>query len=148
MERLTDGLKKILLAGIGTVAVTAEKSKEVLDEMVKRGELTVEQGKVLNQELKHNIKDTVKKNVSVKPQSPEELEELLDKMTPEQIQALKSKLAQMDEADVDQEADESVFEDEDIVTDTSADGKSASGGESQTADIKIEAEDDEEESVN
>ena len=37
MERLTDGLKKILLAGIGTVAVTAEKSKEVLDEMVKRG---------------------------------------------------------------------------------------------------------------
>ena len=53
MERLTDGLKKILLAGIGTVAVTAEKSKEVLDEMVKRGELTVEQGKVLNQELKH-----------------------------------------------------------------------------------------------
>ena len=72
MERLTDGLKKILLAGIGTVAVTAEKSKEVLDEMVKRGELTVEQGKVLNQELKHNIKDTVKKNVnvSVKPQSP------------------------------------------------------------------------------
>ena len=146
MERLTDGLKKILLAGIGTVAVTAEKSKEVLDEMVKRGELTVEQGKVLNQELKHNIKDTV--NVSVKPQSPEELEELLDKMTPEQIQALKSKLAQMDEADVDQEADESVFEDEDIVTDTSADGKSASGGESQTADIKIEAEDDKEESVN
>lgn len=147
MERLTDGLKKILLAGIGTVAVTAEKSKEVLDEMVKRGELTVEQGKVLNQDLKHNIKDTVKKNVnvSVKPQSPEEL---LDKMTPEQIQALKSKLAQMDEADVDQEADESVFEDEDIVTDTSADGKSASGGESQTVDIKIEAEDDKEESVN
>ena len=144
MERLTDGLKKILLAGIGTVAVTAEKSKEVLDEMVKRGELTVEQGKVLNQELKHNIKDTVKKNVnvSVKPQSPEELEELLDKMTPEQIQVLKSKLAQMEEAD------ESVFEDEDIVTDTSADGKSASGGESQTVDIKIEAEDDKEESVN
>ena len=53
-----------------------------------------------------------------------------------------------DEADVDQEADESVFEDEDIVTDTSADGKSASGGESQTVDIKIEAEDDKEESVN
>lgn len=143
MERLTDGLKKILLAGIGTVAVTAEKSKEVLDEMVKRGELTVEQGKVLNQELKHNIKDTVKKNVnvSVKPQSPEELEELLDKMTPEQIQALKSKLAQMDEADVGEDADEGVFEDEDIVTDTTAE-------ESQTADIKIEAEDDKEESVN
>ena len=51
MEKLSEGLKKILLAGIGTVAVTAEKSKDVLDEMVKRGELTVEQGKVLNKEI-------------------------------------------------------------------------------------------------
>ena len=81
MEKLTDGLKKILLAGIGTVAVTAEKSKDVLDELVKKGELTVEQGKVLNEELKHNIKKTVKDNVnvSVKASSPEELTELLGK---------------------------------------------------------------------
>ena len=45
--------------------MTAEKSKEVLDELVKKGELTVEQGKVLNRELKHNIKESVKKNVNV-----------------------------------------------------------------------------------
>ena len=70
---LGDGLKKLLLAGIGTVAVTAEKSKEILDELVKKGEITVEQGKVLNQELKHNVKETVKKNVRVtlKPSNPE-----------------------------------------------------------------------------
>ena len=68
---LGEGIKKLLLAGIGTAAVTAEKSKEVLDELVKKGELTVEQGKVLNQELKHNIKESVKKNVNVtlKPSS-------------------------------------------------------------------------------
>ena len=30
MERLTDGLKKILLAGIGTVAVTAENQRKCL----------------------------------------------------------------------------------------------------------------------
>ena len=35
---LGEGIKKILLAGIGTAAVTAEKSKEVLDELVKKGE--------------------------------------------------------------------------------------------------------------
>ena len=98
MERLTDGLKKILLAGIGTVAVTAEKSKDVLDELVKKGELTVEQGKVLNEELKHNIKKTVKDNVnvSVKASSPEELTELLGKMTPEQLEQLKEQLAKME----------------------------------------------------
>lgn len=100
MERLTDGLKKILLAGIGTVAVTAEKSKDVLDELVKKGELTVEQGKVLNEELKHNIKKTVKDsvNVSVKASSPEELTELLGKMTPEQLEQLKEQLAKMETA--------------------------------------------------
>ena len=36
---LGEGIKKLLLAGIGTVAVTAEKSKEVLDEMVKKEKL-------------------------------------------------------------------------------------------------------------
>ena len=46
---LGEGIKKLLLAGIGTAAMTAEKSKEVLDELVEKGELTVEQGKVLNQ---------------------------------------------------------------------------------------------------
>lgn len=94
MDGLGDNLKKLLLAGIGAVAVTAEKSKDVLEELVEKGELTVEQGKALNEELKHNIKKTVKENVnvSVKPSSPEELDELLEKMTPEQIQSLKTRL--------------------------------------------------------
>lgn len=100
MEKLGDGLKKVLLAGIGTVAVTAEKSKDVLDELVKKGELTVEQGKILNQELKHNLKQTVKDNVnvSVKTSTPEELSELLHKMTPEQLAALKEQIAGMEAA--------------------------------------------------
>ena len=113
MERLTDGLKKILLAGIGTVAVTAEKSKDVLDDLVKKGELTVEQGKVLNEELKHNIKKTVKDNVnvSVKASSPEELTELLGKMTPEQLEQLKEQLAKMETAEaVDEESEEAMKE--------------------------------------
>lgn len=46
MEKLTDNLKKVILAGIGAVATTAEKSKDVLDDMVKKAELTVEQGNV------------------------------------------------------------------------------------------------------
>ena len=94
-----ENVKKILLAGIGAVATTAEKSKEILDEMVKKGELTVEQGKVLNEELKHNIKQTVKENVnvSVKVSQPEELDELLEKMTPEQIALLKERIDKLNE---------------------------------------------------
>ncbi len=100
MEKLTDGLKKVVLAGIGTVAVTAEKSKEIIDEMAKRGQQTVEQGKVLNQELKHNIKETVKKTVGGTAEVPsqEALAAMLDQMTPEQIAELKEKLAAAEEA--------------------------------------------------
>ena len=54
----------------------------------------MEQGKVLNEELKHNLKQTVKNNVNVKVKvtTPEELSELLDKMTPEQLEALKAQI--------------------------------------------------------
>ena len=119
MEKLGSGLKKVLLAGIGAVAVTGEKSKELLEEMVKKGELTVEQGKALNEELKHNIKSTVKEkvNVKVKTSSPEELDELLDKMTPEQMALLKQRIDEMEKKEfeaaetVEDVADESVCED-------------------------------------
>ena len=56
LAELGNDLKNILLAGVGAVAVTAEKSEEILKELVKKGELTVEQGKALNEELKHKIR--------------------------------------------------------------------------------------------
>ena len=98
---LGEGLKKILLAGIGTAAVTAEKSKEILDELVKKGELTVEQGKVLNQELKHNIKSTVKnaadsvKESAARKNEQEELKATISKLTPEQLAAVKAQIESM-----------------------------------------------------
>ena len=98
MEKLSESMKKILLAGIGAAATTADKSKEILDDLVKRGELTVEQGKVLNEELKHNVKETVKNEQT-------EAADLLKGMTPEQIAALKEQLARMEEEE-DQEEEE------------------------------------------
>lgn len=94
MEGLGENVKKLLLAGVGAAATTVEKSKEILDDLVEKGELTVEQGKALNEELKHNIKKTVEENVknSEKADPVEELDELLEKMTPEQIEALKERL--------------------------------------------------------
>lgn len=94
MEGLGENVKKILLAGVGAAATTVEKSKEILDDLVEKGELTVEQGKALNEELKHNIKKTVEENVknTEKADPVEELDELLEKMTPEQIEALKERL--------------------------------------------------------
>lgn len=43
--------RKIFLAGVGAVATGAEKSQQLIEDLVKKGELTVEQGKSLNEEL-------------------------------------------------------------------------------------------------
>ena len=132
MEKLGSGLKKVLLAGIGAVAVTGEKSKELLDEMVKKGELTVEQGKALNEELKHNIKSTVREkvNVKVKTSSPEELDELLDKMTPEQMALLKQRIDEMEKKQKEFEAAETV---EDAAEESACEEEAADAAEEDGA---------------
>ncbi len=94
MDSLGSSVRKFILAGIGTAAVTTEKSKEILDDLVKKGELTVEQGKMLNKELKHNMKETVKDkmNISMADCTPEELYKELEKLTPKQLSILREQL--------------------------------------------------------
>lgn len=99
LTNISEDLKKIFLFGVGAVAVTAEKSKILIDELVEKGEITVEQGKILNEELKHNIKETIRETVNVvkseTPPSADEVVDGLDKMTPEEIQKIKDKLEAM-----------------------------------------------------
>lgn len=53
IEELGDGVRKVFLAGVGAIASGAQKGQELIDGLVKKGELTVEQGKSLNSELAH-----------------------------------------------------------------------------------------------
>ena len=39
--KVTDLVKNVVLAGIGAAAVTTEKAKDIADELVKKGNLTV-----------------------------------------------------------------------------------------------------------
>ncbi len=55
----SEELRRFFLAGIGAMATTAEKSKEIVDAFVRKGELTVEQGRIINEELKRDVKKTV-----------------------------------------------------------------------------------------
>ena len=141
---LGEGLKKILLAGIGTAAVTAEKSKEILDELVKKGELTVEQGKVLNQELKHNIKSTVKtaadsvKENAARKNDQEELKATISKLTLEQLAAVKAQteIMQAEAAQKKEDAAETAGEPaEEDAAETSAETEAAAetAGSAETA---------------
>lgn len=51
MATITDGLKDIFLAGVGALAITGEKAKELVDVLVEKGELTVEEGKKVTADL-------------------------------------------------------------------------------------------------
>ena len=94
---VTEGLKKLFLASVGAVAMGAEKSQEVVDDLVKKGELTVEQGKTLNQELTRKAKEAVEST------SDNALRLRLSAMTAEQRAAYAEKVAKMS-AEIDAEA--------------------------------------------
>ena len=59
-DDLSDGVKKVFLAGVGAVAIGAEKSQELVEEVVRRGELTVDiyygNGNEVCRELTYDIK--------------------------------------------------------------------------------------------
>lgn len=90
MYNFSDDLKKVILAGIGAAALTAEKSKELLEELVKKGEISVEQGKALNEELKHNIGDKLCEPVTV-----DKISKDLEKVSQEDLESLKVKIEKL-----------------------------------------------------
>ena len=47
----SDDLKKVVLAGIGATALTMEKSKELIEKLIEKGELTADQSKELIKKL-------------------------------------------------------------------------------------------------
>ena len=62
MTNIGDGFKNIFLAGIGALAYTGEKGKELIDQLVDKGEITLDQGRELNEELRRKA-DGATKNV-------------------------------------------------------------------------------------
>ena len=94
---ISEELRKVLLAGTGAVATTAEKSKDLVDALVAKGELTVEQGKVLNEELKRNVSESIQQAKEKKAASSQnKVLEQMDQMTPEQLQQVKEKLEKLE----------------------------------------------------
>lgn len=100
-----EGLRKIFLAGVGALAATAEKGQELVNNLVARGELTVEQGKKLNSELAHKANE---KSASLKEQAQEATQTMRDAAAgiKDQVQqTVKSVVEPDDEADAEAPAD-------------------------------------------
>lgn len=88
------GLNKAFLATVGAVAITAEKSQQVVEDLVKKGELTVQQGKSLNQELSRKAKEAAQETTDGA------LRTFLEALSDEDRAAYAAKVAQM-AADID-----------------------------------------------
>lgn len=93
---ISDGIYKAFLAGVGAVASGAEKGQQVIDEFVKKGQITVEQGKNLNSELTRKVKETF--DATVSGASDSALRARLESMTPEQRAEYAKKVADMSAA--------------------------------------------------
>ncbi|MEY8561694.1 hypothetical protein AALA21_01350 [Eggerthellaceae bacterium 3-80] len=83
-----DGLKDVFLAGVGAMAMTGEKAQELVSQLISKGEITVEQGKQINEELKQKASTTAK---TIRYDA---LESAMAAMTPEQRQEFATKAAQ------------------------------------------------------
>ncbi len=93
---LSEEFRKIWLAGVGAMAMTAEKAEELVEKLIKKGEITVEQGKALNEELKHKAREKVKDKVAGSKLAVEAVIDNLGDLSAEDIAALKAKLAEVE----------------------------------------------------
>jgi len=82
---ITEGIRKAFLAGVGAMAIGAEKAQELVDDLIEKGELTVEQGKELNAELTRNVREAAQSapdavlKARLKTMSAEERQEWLQR---------------------------------------------------------------------
>lgn len=87
-------LKNIVLAGIGSMAYTYEKASTMVNTLVQKGELTVNQGKELNEELKKVI-DSNNNNQNKSSIDTETLKNIIQELnlpTKEDINELKTRI--------------------------------------------------------
>lgn len=85
---MKEELKNIILMGLGVMSLTNEKAKELRSELLKKGSELYEKGKIANEELKHNIEQKIKENVTVvyekKNVTKEDILDRINEMTPEE----------------------------------------------------------------
>ena len=104
-----EDLRKLILAGVGAAAATKEKSEVIFQELVRKGELTVEQGRVLNEELKHNLREAIRENVTVNVlDMSEDIMSSVKDMDDEQLEALKQCIRDAEQARKAEEVSEAV----------------------------------------
>ena len=77
---MKEELKNIFLMGLGAMSMTNEKTQALKQELLQKGEEMLEAGKIANEELKHNLKEKMKENVTVVVNEEISKEDLVEKI--------------------------------------------------------------------
>lgn len=85
-------LKNILLAGIGSMAYTYEKASSMVETLVQKGEITVNQGKQLNEELKKVIDNSNQNTTNIDTETLKNIIQQLNLPTKKDIEDLKTRI--------------------------------------------------------
>lgn len=62
---MKEDLKEIMILGLGAMSLTTEKAKELKEELMKKGTEVYNSGKIANEELKRDLKEKMKENVTI-----------------------------------------------------------------------------------
>jgi len=96
-KRLLEAARKVLLAGIGAVALAQDEAEDFVEKLVERGEIAQKDGKKLIQEMIDKRKKNAEK---VEDEIGGRVEEVLTRMkvpTKSDIEALSTKIADLSE---------------------------------------------------
>lgn len=139
MESFTKEIRKLLLAGLGAAAEGREKGGKLLDELAEKGENALNQGKVLNEELKRNIRGTLNNSKDAKG-----IMDAVKKMDAEQLETLKAVIACMEGKNSEEaDGDEAKMDDEGgaAAEDCAAEAEAEAPAEDCTEEAEVEETD-------
>ena len=88
-ENLAEGLRRFAMAGVGAVALTVDKSKEIIDKLAERGEASAADGRFACEDLQKKMAEqlaafTQKLKADYEASSFEQLTARCMKLSPEQ----------------------------------------------------------------
>ena len=58
-QNLTGGLRRLAMAGVGAITLTVDKSREIIDQLASRGEVTAAEGQAACDELHKKLAEQV-----------------------------------------------------------------------------------------
>lgn len=127
MTNTNDPIRQIFLAGVGALAIGAEKSQQVVEQLVKKGQITVDEGKEMSKDIASQAGENLDKV------RDEIIAAHMKTMTKEQREAFAARVADM-AANIDGNDGEDAPASEGAAEDAAAQTPDAAGAEGAGSD--------------